>query len=331
VKTLSPNTIQLQSLKKVFQSNVIFDQITLTMDQGEILCIVGPSGAGKSTLLKCIAGLEELTAGKIYIDKQNVTSLPANKRPVVMMFQQPLLFPHMTVKENIEYGLLFTKISKQEREKTVTDYLEKVDLLRLVSYFPHELSGGQKQRVSLARALILKPDLLLLDEPFSSLDKELRGQLREWVKTILKERGVTALFVTHDTEEAMMMGDRVAVLADGCIQQVGDPLEVYHSPQSATVARYFSEGLFIDEKTFVNTQHLILSKDQSESFYISWEGNVKSQFIRHGIHYYSIHIPELNETVTLSSDEIISEFSNIVRVGIPHKNNVISFKGEVRS
>jgi ABC-type Fe3+/spermidine/putrescine transport system ATPase subunit len=205
-------TIRCEQCQKAFNDQIVFDQVRLEMKQGEILSLVGPSGTGKSTLLRCIAGLEQLTLGQIYIEGIDVTNLQANKRPVVMMFQQTLLFPHMTVLENVTYGLKMRKVKKKRRNEEGMELLEKVEMAKYANYYPYECSGGQQQRIALARALITKPKLLLLDEPFSSLDTDLRSSIRDWVRRLLKEEEITAIFVTHDKEESMIMGDLVAVM-----------------------------------------------------------------------------------------------------------------------
>lgn len=319
------NTIQLHSLKKEYKKNVIFEDVNLLIHPGEMISIVGPSGTGKSTLLKCIAGLESVSYGKVMINDIDVTNLPANKRPIVLMFQQPLLFPHMTIRENIEYGLLFTQMKKDQRRKKVNEYIEKVDLHSYSEHYPHELSGGQKQRASLARALILEPELLLLDEPFSSLDKQLRQQLREWVKSILIEQGVTALFVTHDTEEAMIMGDQVAVFAEGGIQQVGAPHDVYHFPKNESVAKYFSEGLLVDDNQFVPIDKLTI-KVTKENFHLSLEGIVTNTFYKYGKQYVTVFLQELNKSITLLPDEE-EQYTIRMRlfVGVKHPMDIVHF------
>ncbi|MFZ3589892.1 ABC transporter ATP-binding protein [Bacillus sp. DJP31] len=319
------NTIQLHSLKKEYKKNVIFKDVNLLIHPGEIISIVGPSGTGKSTLLKCIAGLESVSSGKVIINDKDFTNLPANKRPIVMMFQQALLFPHMTIRENIEYGLLFTNMKIDERMHKVNEYIKKVDLHSYSEHYPHELSGGQKQRASLARALILEPELLLLDEPFSSLDKQLRQQLREWVKTLLMEQGVTTLFVTHDTEEAMIMGDKVAVFAEGGIQQIGVPHDVYHYPKNESVAKYFSEGLLIDSNHFVPIRKLMANSEGD--FHLSFEGIVTNTFYKYGKQYVTVFLQDLNTSITLLCDEK-QQYTLRMRllVGVRHSTDIVHFK-----
>jgi ABC-type Fe3+/spermidine/putrescine transport system ATPase subunit len=283
---------------------------------------VGPSGCGKTTLLRCIAGLEFPSNGAIILSGQIITKQRAEKRPIVMMFQQPLLFPHLTVIENIIYGLKGHRIKKREQLAMGHSFLEKIELTEYAERYPYELSGGQKQRVALARALILKPRLLLLDEPFSSLDPALRGTIRSWVRGILKEQGMTAIFVTHDKEEAMIMGDQLAVMKDGSIQQIGKPLDVYLKPKNKQVAEFFCDGLTVDEHWFIPTQSLALhlasdrttcpnghkqqqKKIHSSDEWIECQGYIQNHWMQHGQHIYQIWLDGLQQDVTLPSDQLL--------------------------
>ncbi|WP_246943178.1 ABC transporter ATP-binding protein [Bacillus pinisoli] len=323
VFTITGKVIEIQSLSKQFKSTELFKEVSLVIEPSEIISIVGPSGTGKSTFLKCISGLESVTKGKVLSGGTDLTNEPANKRPFVMMFQQSLLFPHMTLKENVEYGLLFSKMPTEERNKVVEEFLKKVDLDSYAEAYPHELSGGQKQRAALARALILKPDLLLLDEPFSSLDKELRQQLRIWVKTMIKEQEVSAIFVTHDMEEAMIMGDRIAVFANGGIQQIGHPEELHYHPKNKYVAKYFSEGVLIDENRFVHVNKLTMQ--EKKEFYLSWKGKVANSFYKHGLTYVSIFIEELDQSIMMTSQDKIEKNSEIT-IGVLKEEDLILFE-----
>ncbi|HEX6923082.1 MAG TPA: ABC transporter ATP-binding protein [Bacillales bacterium] len=284
----------------------VFEKLTFAVRANEIVSVVGPSGCGKTSLLRCIAGLEELSGGEIRMNGGELTDQAANQRPIVMMFQEPLLFPHMTVLENIVYGLRSKKVKRKERLTEGRQMLENVEMSGMENRYPHELSGGQKQRVSLARALIMKPKLLLLDEPFASLDANLRGALRSWVRRLLKERGVAALFVTHDKEEAMLMGDRLAVLKDGAIQQIGNPAEVYEQPGNRVVAEFFSEGLIFDENCFVPVGRLKLMLDSVTNLNghdFCLRGTVKNHFIKHGKIFYEIRFDETGRELVLSSEK----------------------------
>jgi iron(III) transport system ATP-binding protein len=300
-----------RNVKKHYAGEIIFHDLSLSILTGEMLSLVGPSGCGKTTLLRCIAGLEELTKGQIWVGSEEITKQKAEQRPIVMMFQQPLLFPHMTVIENITYGLKTKKVNKKERRTSGLTMLEKIEMEGYEDRYPYELSGGQQQRVALARALIMKPQLLLLDEPFSSLDPELRGAMRSWVRKKLKDEAITALFVTHDKEEAMIMGDQIAVMKEGMIQQVGDPLDVYKKPINNIVAEFFSDGLVLNDGTFIpvdrldikpyrsgRVQEKVTTKEE-EARKTCYKGLVTGMFIRHGQLFCQIEMTELHKKVIL--------------------------------
>jgi iron(III) transport system ATP-binding protein len=229
------------------QDPAAVDNLTLELEKGEILALLGPSGCGKTTTLRLIAGFERPDdgvveiGGKVMADAE--TFIPPEQRGVGVVFQEYTLFPHLTVEENIAFGL--RKLSAQSRAQRLREVLETVGLTPFVWRYPHELSGGQQQRVALARALAPRPSVLLLDEPFSNLDADLRTQMLHEVYTILRELGTTAVFVTHDQEEALMVADRVGVLNQGRLEQLGRPEEVYHLPASRFVARFVGKANFI--------------------------------------------------------------------------------------
>lgn len=239
--------LTLNNLTKQFGTSVIaVDAITLGVGDGEFLCILGPSGCGKSTALRMIAGFETPTAGDIVIDGSSVTHLPPNKRPTAMVFQKYTLWPHMAVFENIAFGLKLRGMAKKDIEKKVHDGLALVGLSGYEDRYPAQLSGGQQQRVALARAIVLEPKILLLDEPFSSLDALLRVRLREELKRIQRRLGITTIFVTHDQEEALSLADRIAVMSDGHIEQLGEPSSIYALPQSLFVADFIGDMNLFD-------------------------------------------------------------------------------------
>lgn len=211
---------------------------SLSMKPGELVALLGPSGCGKTTALRALAGLVPITSGVIRVDGEAVAHLPTNKRDMGMVFQSYSLFPHMTAMQNVEYGLRMRKIAKPERQDRAAEMLKAVGLDALGYRYAHELSGGQQQRVALARALVTKPSVLLLDEPLSALDAKVRVELRELIRRIQTELQITTLFVTHDQEEALAMADRVAVMSDGVIRQIGTPEELYSRPSSAFVADF---------------------------------------------------------------------------------------------
>ncbi|GGJ81390.1 ABC-type Fe3+/spermidine/putrescine transport system ATPase subunit [Anoxybacillus voinovskiensis] len=317
--------ISLNSLKKAYGNETVFHSIHLDINEGEIISVVGPSGAGKSTLLRCIAGIEELDEGNIWIEGEDMSPKPAHRRPIVMMFQQPLLFPHMTVMENIMYGLTFTTLTKKERIEKATLYLKRMDMENFRDFYPSELSGGQQQRVSLARALITDPKLLLLDEPLSSFDNELRDGIRLWMKQWLKEKKITTIFVTHDKEEAMLMGDRVVVIGNQTIQQCGNPIQVYDAPSNAFVAKFFSDGIVIDNRFFIHAKHIEICNDLHGAWYMKWEGIVQEMYIKYGKFFYQITISDWQTDVIIQSDTHFSKMQ-CVWVGIRSKEYIQTFK-----
>jgi putative spermidine/putrescine transport system ATP-binding protein len=230
--------VSLQGVRKKFGDFQAVDGIDLDIYEGEFFSLLGPSGSGKTTCLRMIAGFEQPTGGKITLRGQDVSGVPANERDVNTVFQDYALFPHMTVFENVEYGLKVKKVSKGDRRKRVQEALATAQLENLGKRKPSQLSGGQRQRVALARALVNEPRVLLLDEPLGALDLKLRQQMQLELKVIQNRVGLTFIYVTHDQEEALTMSDRLAVLNDGKIEQVGTPSEVYERPASGFVAGF---------------------------------------------------------------------------------------------
>jgi putative spermidine/putrescine transport system ATP-binding protein len=232
------STLTLSGLHKRFGEVVAVQNIDLEVTDGEFLCILGPSGCGKSTALRMVAGFEEPSGGDILIDGSSVVSLPANRRPSAMVFQKYTLWPHMRVFDNIAFGLRLRQLSKAEIERKVNEALALVGLPEYGRRYPTQLSGGEQQRIALARALVLEPKLLLLDEPFSNLDALLRVRLREELRRIQRQLKLTAIFVTHDQEEALSLADRIAVMSKGKIEQVDQPSAIYASPATLFVADF---------------------------------------------------------------------------------------------
>jgi len=218
------------------------------IEPGELVTLLGPSGCGKTTTLRMIAGFELPTEGKIYIGNEEVTMLPPNKRDTATMFQSYGLFPHMTVFDNVAYGLRLRKVPQEEINKRVNETLALVGLATYGDRAPSKLSGGQQQRVALARSLIVTPSVLLLDEPLSNLDALLREQMRVEIRKIQKELGITAVYVTHDRVEAMSLSDRVVVMKDGYVRQIGSPSEIYEDPNSRFVAGFVGKAAFFPVK-----------------------------------------------------------------------------------
>ncbi len=242
---LSPNSdkalLQLTGLQKIYDQTEVLKDINLDIEHGEFITLLGPSGCGKTTLLRLIAGFEQPNAGSIYLDGMQMAGLPADKRPVNTVFQQYALFPHMTVAQNVAYGLKLKKVPKDEIQTRVREMLAMVQLEHLANRKPQDLSGGQQQRVAIARAVINRPNLLLLDEPLSARDQKLRLQMQSELKRLHRQLGITFVFVTHDQEEALSMSDRIAVMKDGRFQQIGTPIEIYETPANLFTAKFIGE------------------------------------------------------------------------------------------
>lgn len=230
--------VSLRSLNKSFGNVAAVVNLDLDIPQGEFFSMLGPSGSGKTTVLRIIAGFETASSGKVLLEGSDVTELAPFDRDVNTVFQDYALFPHLSIQQNVEYGLKARKIGKAERAKLASEAIESVRLTHLADRLPHQLSGGQRQRIALARALVLRPRVLLLDEPLGALDKQLREEMQVELKRIQREAGITFIFVTHDQEEAMRMSDRIAVFNAGKIEQIGSPREVYENPSSAFVASF---------------------------------------------------------------------------------------------
>ena len=231
--------LELKNIKKSFTPGEdVLDDICLTVARGEFVTLLGSSGCGKTTTLRIIAGLEQTDSGSVWINGQDVTKLPPDKRDVNTVFQNYALFPHMNVAENIGYGLKLRKVPRGEIKKKVAQMLELVQLEGYEKRKPSELSGGQKQRVAIARALVNNPKVLLLDEPLGALDLQLRRAMQIELKHLQKKLGITFIYITHDQEEAINMSDRIAVMRDGCIEQIGTPDEIYNHPKTSYVATF---------------------------------------------------------------------------------------------
>lgn len=240
--TTSPNdsgvAVSLRGISKSFGDLAAVRDLDIDIEKGEFFSMLGPSGSGKTTVLRLIAGFEEPSAGSILLHGADVTRAAPFDREVNTVFQDYALFPHLSIAENVGYGLSVRRVDKNERTKLVREALEQVQLAHVAERRPSQLSGGQRQRIALARALILRPKVLLLDEPLGALDKQLREQMQIELKQIQREVGITFIFVTHDQEEALTLSDRVAVFNNGKIEQVGSPRDVYEFPQTEFVARF---------------------------------------------------------------------------------------------
>lgn len=231
-------TVEFRGLRRSFGSTVALDGLDLTARPGELLALLGPSGCGKTTALRMLAGFEHPDSGEVLVDGEDVTRVPAHRRDAGMVFQSYSLFPHLSALDNVAFGLRMRKVRTAERRTRAAELLDLVGLADKGERFPHQLSGGQQQRIALARALALRPRVLLLDEPLSALDAKVRLSLREEIRRLQQELGITTLFVTHDQEEALSMADRVAVMRSGRLEQCAAPAELYGRPATAFVAEF---------------------------------------------------------------------------------------------
>lgn len=242
--------ISIKNLSKIFVIDstskvVAVDNVNLEIEPGEFVTLLGPSGCGKTTLLRMVAGFETLTKGEIFIGKENVAPLTPDKRDTSLVFQNYALFPHMNVYDNIAYGLKLKKLSKADIDTRVQRILDLMKMNDFAHRVPSQMSGGQQQRVSLARALVMEPGVLLFDEPLSNLDAKLRIHMRDEIRKLQKEVGITSLYVTHDQSEAMGLSDKVVIMKDGVIEQVGSPKEIYQKPKNEFVANFIGKANII--------------------------------------------------------------------------------------
>lgn len=234
--------VEFASVVKQYGEHRALDELELNIEPGEFVALLGPSGCGKTTALRALAGLETISSGTVSVDGNDISRIPVNRRDMGMVFQSYSLFPHMTVTDNVEFGLRMRRIQVTERRRLAAESLELVGLGALGGRFAHQLSGGQQQRVALARALVTRPRVLLLDEPLSALDAKVRVQLRDEIRRIQQELGITTLFVTHDQDEALAVADRVAVMRAGRIEQIGTPEQLYSQPATTFVADFVGQS-----------------------------------------------------------------------------------------
>ena len=237
--------IEVDNVVKKYGDHTVINGLSLTINPGEFFTLLGPSGCGKTTLLRMIIGFNSIEGGEIRVDGQVINNIPTNRRNMGMVFQNYAVFPHMNVRDNVAYGLKTRKVPRDERRKRADEMLEMVKISQFAERMPAQLSGGQQQRVALARAIVIQPDVLLMDEPLSNLDAKLRVEMRNVIKRIQHQIGITTVYVTHDQEEALAVSDRIAVMHDGVIQQIDTPKKVYQRPANEFVAGFIGLTNFL--------------------------------------------------------------------------------------
>lgn len=262
-------SVQIQNVRKLYGDTVAIPDLTLEIEPGEFFTLLGPSGCGKTTLLRMIAGFNSIEGGRICFDDSPVNDVPPGKRNIGMVFQDYALFPHMTAGKNVEFGLETRMASKAGRGTKVAESLGVVQMTDYAERLPGKMSGGQQQRVALARALAIEPSILLMDEPLSNLDAKLRTEMRDTIRAIQEGSGITTIYVTHDQEEAMAVSDRIAVMADGEVQQVGRPWSIYHEPANTFVAEFIGKSNWLTRKPGLSAEGATVSLSDDYGFTLS--------------------------------------------------------------
>lgn len=306
---MSNPLLRLKHIRHSYGEQIVIDNLSLTLQKGEIGCLLGPSGCGKTTVLRCIGGFEPVSAGEIYLNDIIISSadyfMPPEKRRVGMVFQDYALFPHLSVNANIGFGLY--QLSKSDRKLRVDELLQIVGLTDVSDKYPHELSGGQQQRVALARALAPRPDLILLDEPFSNLDVSLRERLSIEVRDILVDQEITAILVTHDQYEAFAFADKIGVMDQGEIQQWDTAYNLYHCPANRFVANFIGQGVFLPGK--------LLNSNQIEIEL----GILSGKILHQGLQPSEISGQCRNVEVLLRPDDIVYDATSLLRAVVIKK------------
>jgi len=313
--------LELENVTKIYPNGTkAVNETSLSINEGELMVFVGPSGCGKSTLLRMIAGLEEITDGEIKLDSKVINKVDPSERDVAMVFQNYALYPHMNVFKNLSYGLKNKGESKEEIEKKVNEVSELLEIKEFLQRKPAQLSGGQRQRVAMGRAIVRNPKAFLFDEPLSNLDAKLRGQVRIEIKKLQKQMGVTSVFVTHDQIEAMTLGDRMAVINEGIIEQVGSPIEVYENPATYFVAEFIGTP----QMNFINCK-INSNKFISEGFSFSLNANLNDQEIIFGIRPENLKLNS-NGNIHIKVDLIEKLGADSIIYGYDKSNNYICYR-----
>ncbi|MBB5081824.1 ABC transporter ATP-binding protein [Nonomuraea endophytica] len=318
--------VDVRAVTKRYPGSLALDEVSLHVAAGEFMTLLGSSGSGKSTLLNVVAGFTEPTSGSVLVDDADITGVPPHRRELGMVFQHYALFPHMNVFENVAFPLRRRKVRGAELRRRVGDALEVVELGALGERRPAQLSGGQQQRVALARAIVFQPRVLLMDEPLGALDKRLREQLQLEIKRLHRELGITFVFVTHDQEEALTMSDRVALLREGRIVQVGTPQELYETPASRYVAEFLGESNLLDEDgglLLVRPQHLRIGPPDGpglravvrEVIYVG--GGLRIEVERPGGQRLVARTTVRPEELPRPGDEVVAHWSEHDSVNVP--------------
>ena len=313
--------ITFKNINKSFGSLHVLKGINLEVEKGELLTLLGGCGCGKSTLLRCLAGLEEVQEGQIFLEDQDITNLDARLRQIGMVFQQYSLFPNMTVEQNLAFGLKIQKLSKEEMKEEITKALKMIGMEDKRNSYPNQLSGGQQQRVALARAIVTKPKVLLLDEPLSAIDAKLRKNLQIEIRRIQKELNITTIFVTHDQDEAMIMSDRICLLNEGEIEQLGKPIDIYTEPKTKFAAGFIGNYNVLDPSAFswltgvklddedsvaIRPETIAISREKpNRANAYEWQGTVLESRSRGNVLRYTIDV----NGIQIFADTLFRSFS----------------------
>ncbi|MBP2001431.1 spermidine/putrescine transport system ATP-binding protein [Paenibacillus shirakamiensis] len=295
--------IELVNVEKHFAGQTVVHPLSLRIEAGEFLTLLGPSGCGKTTILRMIAGFEQPTSGQITLDGADLTNLAPNRRDLNLVFQHYALFPHMTVRDNIAFGLKMKKMAAAEIRSRIDEAVAMTQLTPLVDRYPHQLSGGQQQRVAIARAIANKPKVLLLDEPLGALDLQLRKNLQSELKQLQRSLGITFVYVTHDQEEAMMLSDRIVILNNGQVEQIGTPREIYRSPSTLFTATFVGENNIFSsaqgELFAIRPEKLIAVREANEG---KRSGVIQDIHYLGSVHQLIVQVDQEPMTVTIALD-----------------------------